>query len=80
MPLAFGDPMGPEMTLPPFALARSVGALGVVEMPLIEAAAAGETLAAALSSFLGIVWVRLALSTESPRASESPRLGIFCSH
>jgi hypothetical protein len=66
MLLEFGEPIGPEMTFPPFAFARSTGTFDVVEVPFTEPPAT-EILAAALNSFLGIVWFRLALSKESPR-------------
>jgi hypothetical protein len=67
--LELGDPIGPEMTFPPFALARSVGCMvgfGVDAVPVTVALRLEGMLAAELSSFLAIVWVRFALSRESP--------------
>ena len=73
MLLEFGDPIGPDMIFPPFAFARSTGAFDVIDVPFTGPPPAEEVLATALSSFLGIVWLRFALSRESPR------LGKFCS-
>lgn len=75
MLLELGDPIGPEITFPPLALASSAGCIGGFETgdaPLTVALRLEGMLAAGLSSFLGIVWVRFALSRESPR------FGKFC--
>lgn len=72
----FGDPMGPEITFPPFALAKLAGVVaegfGDEELPLTAELRDDGIFAEALGSFLAIAGFRFALS------NESPRLGKFC--
>lgn len=75
--LEFGDPMGPEITFPPFARVSSAG-VGVVfcageAPPLMAAFKLDGRFAEAFTSFLAMVCVLFALS------KESPRLGRACS-
>ena len=67
----FGEPMGPDITFPPFALAKLAGVvvvgLGDDVLPLTAEWRVDGMFAETLSSFLAIVWVRFVLPNESPR-------------